>query len=164
MGKRLEEQIAAHALQYKDNYYRLAYSYVRNAEDALDIVQEAVYKAMLSVRSLKHPQYLRTWFYRIVVNTSLDFLRRHKKTELVGAEALAGLDPGRNDTYTDFDLRQALDALPEQYRTVVVLRFFDDLKIEEIAEILDENPNTVKSRLYTALDKLRQNLRDDEEA
>jgi len=66
-NKYLEEQIAEYAVKHKENFYRLAYSYVKNADDALDIVQESVYKAISSMDSLKNPDYLKTWFYRIVV-------------------------------------------------------------------------------------------------
>jgi len=156
----LEELIAEHAVQYKEHYYRLAYSYVRNADDALDIVQESIYKAISSMDSLKNPNSIRTWFYRIVVNTSLDFLRKRKKTSPAEEEVLTRLDFGRTDRYEDFDLKKALDQLPEKYRTVVILRFFEDLKIEEIAEVLDVNTNTVKTRLYASFEKLRLTLNE----
>jgi len=84
--------------------------------------------------SLKNPDYLKTWFYRIVVNTSLDFLRRQKRNVAVGEEILGSFDFGAVDSYGDFDLQRALDNLPEKYRTIVVLRYFEDLKIDEIAE------------------------------
>ncbi|MFZ7103785.1 MAG: RNA polymerase sigma factor [Peptococcaceae bacterium] len=159
----LEEQIAEYAVKYKENYYRLAYSYVRNVDDALDIVQESVYKAIISRGSLKNPGYIKTWFYRIVVNTSLDFLRKRRKVDIVEEEILTGLDSGTADDYEDFDLQKAVANLPDKYRTVVILRYFEDLKIEEIAEILNENVNTVKTRLYKSLDKLRVKLADYEE-
>ena len=155
---RLDEQIAVHADKYKNNYYRLAYSYVRNQDDALDIVQESVVKAISSMDSLKDPHSTKTWFYRIVVNTSLDFLRKRKRVSPMEEEVLAGLDTGEADRYEDIDLKKALDQLPDKYRTVVVLRFFEDLKIEEISEILNVNVNTVKTRLYASLDKLRLTL------
>lgn len=66
------------------------------------------------------------------------------------------------DNYEDFDLQKALDNLPDKYRTVVVLRYFEDLKIEEIAQILNENTNTVKTRLYKSLEKLRIKLIEEE--
>jgi RNA polymerase sigma-70 factor (ECF subfamily) len=75
-------------------------------------------------------------------------------------EVLTRLDSGEADRYEDFDLKNALDQLPEKYRIVIVLRFFEDLKIEEIAEVLDENANTIKTRLYTSLNRLRLTLRD----
>ena len=159
----LEEQIAEYAVKYKGNHYRLAYSYVKNVDDALDIVQESVYKAISSMDSLKSSHYIKTWFYRIIVNTSLDFLRKQRKMATVSEGVLANLNFGPVDDYKDFDLQKALDNLPDKYRTIVILRYFEDLKIEEIAEILNENTNTVKTRLYKSLEKLRIKLSDCEE-
>jgi len=156
----LEKQIADYVIQQKENHYRLAYSYVRNVDDALDIIQESIYKAILSMNSLKSPDYIKTWFYRIIVNTSLDFLRKQKKVIIVDEEALADYDSGSVDIYQDVDLQRALEDLPDNYRSIIVLRFFEDLKIEEIAEILDENINTVKTRLYKSLEMLRIKMKD----
>lgn len=159
----LENQIADYVIRYKENFYRLAFSYVKNADDALDIVQESIYKAISSKDSLKNTDYIKTWFFRIVVNTSLDFLRKKRKVDVVGEEVFVRLDPGTVDEYENFDLQRALDNLPERYRTVVTLRYFEDLKIEEIAEILNENTNTVKTRLYKSFQMLRVKMNDYEE-
>ncbi len=159
----LEKQFADHIIKNKERYYRLAYSYVKNVDDALDIVQESIYKAMSSLDSLRNPAYFRTWFYRIVVHTALDFLRQRNKTVLVEEEVLINSNSGTCDTYQDIDLKRALDSLPAKYRTIIILRYFEDLKIEDVAEILDENVNTVKTRLYTALRKLRIEMVDNNE-
>ena len=66
------------------------------------------------------------------------------------------------DTYEDIDLQRALDALPVQDKAIVILKYFEDKTLEEIAEILDENVNTVKSRLYRSLKKLRVDLTQEE--
>lgn len=159
----LKEQIADCVIKYKENYYRLAYSYVNNADDALDIVQESIYKAISYMDSLKNSNQIKTWFYRIVVNTSLDFLRKQRKVSIVEDEILENLDSGIIDEYENFDLQTALDNLPECYRTIVILKYFEDLRLEEIAEILNENINTVKTRLYKSLKMLRVKLNDSEE-
>lgn len=146
-------------LTNKESYYRLAYSYVKNQEDALDIVHESICKAMSSRHSPHRPEEIKPWFYRIVINTALDFLRKRKLVELVDEEILES-SIGSEDTGADLDLRQALDSLPLNYRSIIVLRYFEDLKIEDIAIILGENVNTVKTRLYSALKKLRLQLED----
>lgn len=156
----LEKQLAEHVTANKENYYRLAYSYVKNADDALDIIQDSIYKALSSIDSLKEPRYIKTWFYRIVVNTSLDFLRKKKKLVILEEETLCSLDSGEVDNYEDLDLKAAIDELPDNYRSIVILRYFEDLKIEEVAEILNENINTVKTRLYKAIKKLRINIEE----
>ncbi|HBM75572.1 MAG TPA: RNA polymerase subunit sigma-70 [Clostridiaceae bacterium] len=159
----LGEQIAEYAVRYKENYYRLAYSYVKNTDDALDIVQDSIYKAISSMSSLKNPNCIKTWFYRIVVNTSLDFLRKKKNVSVLKEEVITSIDCGTVDEYENFDLQKALDNLPDKYRTVIILRYFEDLKIEEIAEILNENINTIKTRLYKSLKMLRIKMDDCEE-
>ncbi|SMB85862.1 RNA polymerase, sigma subunit, SigV [Desulfonispora thiosulfatigenes DSM 11270] len=159
--KDLKQDIADHVVTYKESHYRLAYSYVKNVEDALDIVQESIYKAFSASGSLQEPGYIKTWFYRIIVNTSLDFLRKKKKIVILDNEILTNLDLGEADNYEDFDLKVALDSLAEPYRTIIILRYFEDLKIEEIAEVLDENVNTIKTRLYKGLEKLRIKMNDD---
>jgi len=84
MGKdNLEKQIVDYVIKNKESHYRLAFSYVKNTDDALDIVQESIYKAISTLDTLKTPSYLKTWFYRILVNTSIDFLRKRKKLMVV---------------------------------------------------------------------------------
>ncbi|WP_213996452.1 MULTISPECIES: sigma-70 family RNA polymerase sigma factor [Tepidanaerobacter] len=151
----LEDTVAAHIIEFKERYYRLAYSYVKNSEDAMDIVQESIYKAFSSLDSLENPSYIKTWFYRIVVNTSVDILRKRKREILANETFLSSIDEGEYDSYENFDLKTALDSLPENYRTIIILRYFEDLKLQEIADVLNENVNTVKTRLYAGLKKLR---------
>jgi RNA polymerase sigma-70 factor, ECF subfamily len=156
----LEELIADYVIKNKEIHYRLAFSYVKNADDALDIIQESIYKAISTIDTLKTPGYIKTWFYRIIVNTSIDLLRKRKNAVIVDDETLSGYDLSSVDKYVDIDLQNALEDLPVQYRSVVVLRFFEDLKIEEIASILDENVNTIKTRLYKALKILRVQMNE----
>ncbi|MCG7336708.1 RNA polymerase sigma factor [Sporosarcina sp. ACRSM] len=142
-------------VENQEAYYRLAYSYVRNKENALDIVQDAILKALHSIDRLKELSYLKTWFYRIVVNTSIDYIRKHQRVSIMDGDILALHLPKSEDEMTDFDLLEAIDQLPPKYKTIIILRFFEELKIDEIAEITGDNANTIKTRLYTALKKLR---------
>lgn len=137
-----------------ERYYRLAYSYMRNEDDALDVVQESACRAIRDCRKVKNKDYLSTWLYRIVVNTSLDLIRKKKKE--TPTEEMP--ETPTEDRYQDLDLKNMLDRLDEKSRTVVVLRYFEDLKLEDIAAIAGENLNTVKARLYRALKKLRLDL------
>ncbi|OAB34905.1 RNA polymerase subunit sigma-70 [Paenibacillus macquariensis subsp. defensor] len=145
----------------KENVYRLSYSYVKNKEDALDIVQDSIYKAISSIDLLKDPEAVKSWYYRIVVNTSLDFLRKQKKVQVVDKDTIESNSPGTEDVYQDVDLERTLDDLPDKYRSVIVLRYFEDLKIDEVAEVLNENVNTIKTRLYQALQLLRVTMNDE---
>jgi RNA polymerase sigma-70 factor, ECF subfamily len=151
----LEKELVDFIINNKDDFYRLAFSYVKNSNDAVDILQDSIHKAISFKNQLKKEQSLKNWFYRIVVNTSLDFLRKQKKITIMDEETIEFYSPGQDDYYTDIDLERSLETLPPKYRSVIVLRYFEDLKIEEVAEILQESPNTIKTRIYKALELLR---------
>ena len=141
-------------LKNYEKYYRLAYSYTKNKEDALDVVQESAYRAIRDCRKVRNKDYLSTWIYRIVVNTALDMLRRKKKENIT--EELPEIPV--EDQYQDLELRTVLNQLDDKSRTIILLRYFEDLKLEDIADIVGDNLNTVKARLYRSLKKLRLNL------
>lgn len=152
--KKLEHYILTH----QGAHYRLAFSYVKNEQNALDIVQDAIVKALKSINRLQEIDYLHTWFYRILMNTAIDFIRKHKKITLVEDFPLAQDKPVNADLH--MDLFKALETLTIEQKTLIVLRFFEDMKIQDIARVLDENINTVKARLYTTLKKLRIELEE----
>lgn len=150
--KRIEEMI----LKNYDNYYRLAYSYVHNEADAGDIVQNGAYRAIRNSHKLKQDAYAATWVYRIMLN-EIFRLCKEKKTEAISLDEVS-TEQGKEDNYHNMDLQRALELLSPKDKAVVELRFFEDRKLEEIAQILDENVNTVKSRLYRSMKKLRIEL------
>ena len=82
-------------------------------------------------------------------------MRKRKHWHVTESEDLEALASGSVDYYKNLDLEQAINQLPASYKTIVVLRFFEDLKLEEIASVLDENINTVKTKLYKAIKLLR---------
>lgn len=139
-----------------ERFYRLAYSYVHNEADALDIVQESACKAIIQCKNLKDTEKLLPWLCRIIVNTSLDLLRSQVKEQ--PAEELP--ETATEDRYEEFDLQEALNRLEPENRTIVILRYFEDMKLEDIALVTGENLNTVKARLYRSLKKLRIQLDD----
>lgn len=154
----IRQKIEDKILSNYENYYRLAYSYVKNESDAMDIVQESAYKAMKSYHLVKKEEYISTWIYRIVINTSLDFLRKYKH-EVVG---VMDEETYYEDSYKDFDMQDILNQLEEDDRIIVILRYFEDQKLEDIAEITGNNLSTVKTRLYRALKKLKATIEKEE--
>lgn len=156
----MKEKCAAEAeverilLSNYEKYYRLACSYAGNEQDAMDIVQESAYKAIRECRKIKELSYTGTWIYRLVINTALDHVRkRGRETSLP-----ENLVQEYHDAYQDIDVMEALKKLGEQERAIIILKYFEGLKLEEVARALDENINTVKSRMYRALKKLRIDL------
>ena len=157
MQQSVEQKTEELLIQNYQKYYRLAYTYVRSEQDALDAVQESAYKAIKGSRNIKQEEYLDTWITRIVINTAMDLLRKRSATVLTDPQAEEWFEP-QEDTYHDLDLQEALGYLDANERTTVILRFFEDRKLEEIAQITEVGVNTVKSRLYRALKKLKITL------
>lgn len=141
-----------------NSYYRMAYSHVQNASDAEDIVQEGAYRAMKNSASLKQIQYAETWVYRIMLNEMYRHMSKNK-TVAMDEFILEGLET--EDRYENIDLRRALEQLQETDRVIIQLKYFEDRKLEEIAEILELNVSTVKSRLYRGLRKLKVDLEEE---
>lgn len=160
-NKKKEELIEAIILEQYNQYYRLAYSYVHNDADACDIVQNGAYKALRSSHTLKNPEFAKTWVYRIMLNEVFNFLKQPQMESYEYMQKIQGAEEAREDAYMDFDLQDALDMLPIQDKAIVTMKYFEDKKIEEIADILNENVNTIKSKLYRSMKKLRIQLTDE---
>ncbi len=148
-------------LEKYNQYYRLAYSFVHNEADACDIVQNGAYKALRGSHTLKQPEYVKTWVYRIMLNECFSRAKAPDYLSYEAVQAEYGEEAAVEDRYANLDLQRAIDALSISDKTVVILKYFEDRQLEEIAEILDENVNTVKSRLYRSLKKLREILEDE---
>lgn len=141
-------------LENYNKYYRLAYSYVHNDADAGDIVQNGAYKVILNSEKLQNIEYAKTWIYRIMMN---EIFAKYREMESVPLQDIS-VENGKEDTYENFDLKKAIEALDKEDRAVVVLRYYEDMRLEDIAKVLDENLSTVKSRLYRSMRKLRLQL------
>ena len=154
----LQQEVEEEILRSYQMLYRLAYTYVKNPDDAMDVVQESVYKAIQNASGVRSRGAIKGWLCRIVANTALDFLRSRAREVPVDQVP----ETGREDTYQDLDTLRALERLEERERTVVVLRFFEDMKLQDIALTTGENLNTVKTILYRSLKKLRIQLMEGE--
>lgn len=148
-----EELIHRCLVEHYEKYYRIAYSYTFQEQDAMDIVQEGAYRAILKSGSLKKPEYVDTWICRIMMNEAVRFLEKYRG-RTVSMEDM--YEEGREDKTEDPDLRQALLKLREEERRIVILRYFEEEKLETIAEVLNLKVSTVKSRLYRAVEKLKR--------
>ena len=153
----VKEILVDHIKNNQEKLYRVAFSYSKNEEEALDIVQEAITKALKNIGKLKEEKYVKTWFCRILINESLQYIKRNKKLitcELKEIESK--LEWNDNITVEGIDIYQKIQSLNEKLQTVIILRFFEDMKIEEIAKITNVNISTVKSRLYKGLKELKK--------
>ncbi len=160
MNLTTEQELIELLKNKKEKYYRIAFTYVKNRDDALDIVHNAVVKALQKIHTLKNREYLETWFYRILINESVTFIRKNKN--ILFFDELSNFNPTveQIDEEQHITLYSAIDKLSPKLKTVIIFRFFEELKLEEIAEITATNLSTVKARLYKALKLLKIELED----
>ncbi len=137
-----------------EKLYRTAFLYVQNKEDALDVVQETVYKAFVSIRKVKNPEYFSTWLTRILIHTAFALLKkqqRHLSVELTNEIS----EEKPKDSVEKLDVMEALTLLNENYRTAIILFYYQDLSIRSIAKTMDKPENTVKTYLRRAKVELK---------
>jgi RNA polymerase sigma-70 factor (ECF subfamily) len=163
--------------RYKDRVYCVAYRYLGNREDALDVSQEVFVRAYRGIGSFRGTAQVCTWLHSIAANLARNRLRdgaRMGRNMGTSLDAMREQNPGIADTgdghaspresaiaeETQALLQQCLGELPEQYRLAFVLRTFDDLSYDEIAEVMECPVGTVKSRLNQARQMLRDRLRE----
>lgn len=140
-------------VEHYEKYYRIAYSYTFQEQDAMDIVQEGAYRAILKSESLKNPEYVDTWICRIMMNEAVRFLEKYKGRTVALEEVP---ETGTKDRTEDLDLKAALGKLNDEEREIVVLKYFEEEKLQTIAHVMDLKVSTVKSRLYRAVEKLKK--------
>lgn len=155
------DRVVEHILENQEKSYRIAYSYVHEKEAALDIVQNAVCSALEHYSELKNEKFVRTWFYRILVNEALQYLRKYKREVSCEPSGIQEEIYVENAYEPGIELYRLVRELPEQMRTVVILHYFEQLTLKEISEVTGVNLNTVKSRLYAGLARLRKQIRQE---
>lgn len=143
----------------QNRFYLLAYSYIKESHGSLDVVQNAIYKALISWENLKKPESIKTWFYRILVNSALDELRVRKRLYPTDPEGMPeGIHSPLESECENMDLQEAMEHLEPELKTIIVLRYFEEMKLDDISEITGLKLSTVKSKLYRGLKKLKIEL------
>lgn len=148
------DEFARRAEALRARLYRTAYLYLGSEADALEAVDEGVYQALRALKQLRQPDFFETWLTRIVLNQCHRELRRRKR--LAGEESLP--DSAGPGAYDALPLKEAVRRLPEDLRSVVILRYFAGYTQAEAARALDIPQGTVATRQRRALQLLRLEL------
>ena len=149
------EELIEAMLYYKEQLYRIAYSYLKNEHDALEAIQEVSCRAYAGYGRLKNPEYFHTWLIRIMINYCIDELKRKKRqTDNIQNEFTDEVNIDENSLY----ISSLLEGLEPKYRKVILLKYFEDLTLEQISRVLEKPVGTVKTWLYKAHQKLKDLL------
>lgn len=169
--------------RYKDSIYFMALKMVNNKDDAMDLTVETFAKAFENLDKYKSEYAFSTWLFRIATNNSIDFIRK-KRLNVISLDTLfeeegedkylqvraEGLNPEEISIRKQESekLKNMVEQLPLRYRTLIILRYYDELSYEEIAQQMDIPLGTVKAQLFRArdlmaniLNRKKKNLRSD---
>lgn len=157
-------------IEYGDELVRLAFSYLKDTETAKDIVQNTFIKCYKSVDSFRYDSQIKTWLYRITINECKDYLKswNYKMVQVKNfinttAKSISpSVEKTVIDKYNSEEIKVTVFSLPKVYREVVYLYYYDSLKTEEIAQVLDIPVNTVKTRLRRAKQRLKPMIKEAE--
>ncbi|MFP3919174.1 sigma-70 family RNA polymerase sigma factor [Lysinibacillus telephonicus] len=157
-------------IEYGDELVRLAFSYVKDIGIAKDMVQNTFIKCYKNLDSFRFDAQIKTWLYRITINECKDYLKswNYKKVQVrsILSETARSILPSTEkaviDKYTNEEIKDNIFSLPKMYREVIYLYYYDSLKTEEIADVLDIPVNTVKTRLRRAKQKLESMIKEAE--
>lgn len=141
-------------LLHSEQLYRTAYVYVKNEQDALDVVQETVYKAFISIGQVKEPKYFVTWLTKILIRNCYRVLNQQTAV----ADLIEQIPVKESSREEHLDLIDALSHLRKEYRDVLVLFYFHDVPMKEIASFIGITLNTVKTYLKRGREELKKQL------
>lgn len=158
--------------KYQKTAYNIALKTLKNPEDAMDASQEALIKVYKSMKTFKSDSKFSTWLYRIVVNTCLDYIKKQSKAKVYSLDKELETNDGeikrevRDNSLTPEEafekketkklVRDSIHKLDEKHKAVIVLRDIEGFSYDEIADIIECNIGTVKSRIKRAREKLKQ--------
>lgn len=158
---------------FQDKLYRICYRMLGNQHEAEDIAQEAFVRAFINIHTFDTNRKFSTWLYRIGTNLCIDRIRKKKPdyyldAEVAGTEGLnmysqiASRDELPEQEVLKMEMQDRvqyeISRLPDKYRAVIVLKYMEDLPLQEISEILEMPLGTVKTRIHRGREALRKQL------
>ena len=158
MNKRdLEKEFETKYNDYGKMLFRIAYLYVGNSSDAEDILQEVFMKYLSGKYRFKNLEHEKAWFIRVTQNNAINLLKR-KGRKNISLDDISGFTYEKNNDSSDI-LKKVI-ALPEKYKSTVILYYYDDYSVDEISKILKISKSAVKMRLKRGREILKLELED----
>lgn len=144
----------------KEKLFKIAYIYLKNKDDAMDVIHESIVKAYGKLSNIKDLGSLDNWFMRVLINTSIDYIRKNSKTILMEDNDMEVLVNRSKEEGDGFSL--LIENLDEELRLIIILKYFHGYKIREISEMLNLKESQVKNKIHKALNLLRKEIEEDE--
>lgn len=158
--KRPREKIfEAYIGDNKEKLFKIAYVYLKNKDDAMDVIHESIVKAYNKLGNIKDLDNIDSWFIRLMINTAIDYIRKNSRTVLLEDKDMEVLINKSKVQGDGFNL--LIENLNEELRLIIILKYFHSYKIREISEILNLKESQVKNKIHKALKLLRKEFQEE---
>jgi RNA polymerase sigma-70 factor, ECF subfamily len=144
----------------KEKLFKISYVYLKNKDDAMDVIHESIVKAYNKLGTIKELENIDNWFIRILMNTAIDYIRKNSRTVLIEDKYMEVLINKSKVQGDSFNL--LIENLDEELRLIIILKYFHGYKIREISEILNLKESQVKNKIHKALNLLRKEIEEEE--
>ena len=146
--------------KYQDRILDLVYDFTGDYDKAKDIAQDVFLKVFVKISSFEGKSSFATWLHRVAINTCLDELKKTKKKSFLIFSDSDEMDNIEDKSLADDnevpDIDLKMNKLSKQQRTAIILRFYNDMTIDEISQIMECSDNTVRTHIYRAVEKLKK--------
>ena len=142
--------------EYAKELYNIAYGYTRNKEDSVDIMQNAYVVLLESNKRFESNEHIKYFLIRVTVNESLDLLKSASKKRVIKNNDVVVNFPETKKEELPYDLSEIVNTLPEKYKTIIILHYYDDMKIKDISNVLKISESAVKKRLERARNLIKE--------
>ena len=142
--------------EYAKELYNIAYGYTRNRDDSIDIMQNAYVVLLESNKKFESNEHIKYFLIRVTINESLDLLKSANKKKVIRNNDFVVNFPETKKEELQFDLSEIVNTLPEKYKTIIILHYYDDMKIKDISNVLKISESAVKKRLERARNLIKE--------
>lgn len=155
-------ELVTYITENQERLYRFAVSQTGDREDAMDILQNAIVKALENYTSIRNPEYMKTWFFRVLLNECYGYMRKGRREVAFEPEQVYRMQESEPELEPyDWDMYRRIQELPEKIKTVIILRFYEEFSLEEISRATGSGLGAVKYRLYSGLRRLEKKLKEE---
>ena len=142
--------------EYAKELYNIAYGYTRNRDDSIDIMQNAYVVLLESNKKFESNEHIKYFLIRVTINESLNLLKSASKKRVIKNNDVVVNFPETKKEELPYDLSEIVNTLPEKYKTIIILHYYDDRKIKDISYVLKISESAVKKRLERARNLIKE--------
>ena len=142
--------------EYAKELYNIAYGYTRNRDDSIDIMQNSYVVLLESNKKFESNEHIKYFLIRVTINESLDLLKSASKKRVIKINDVVVNFPETKKEELPYDLSEIVNTLPEKYKTIIILHYYDDMKIKDISNVLKISEAAVKKRLERARNLIKE--------